>query len=246
MKAHFFLLTERTTECSLTDSMFLYPSSELLNPVVDWFSLADPSEGAGDAHPLLIQFRSFSCSFRQKSCQIIGFCTKFRGWRLPIWEILDPPLILIITYFSLTGDRVEVSPRKGLRCTDSHQSDHRCADYKVRFYCPGMKELCHSKNKTNSTDDSDTNAKHDGLKKHVKASREKKRHENEILKNITKPRNKIGRSREGFETHSDAAFHKHLLWNDRQTEGRRNYQRVYVQWKNNRDPHRLSKWRNWG
>ena len=28
-----------------------------------------------------IQFLSFSCSFRQKSCQIIGFCAKLRGWR---------------------------------------------------------------------------------------------------------------------------------------------------------------------
>ena len=142
---------------------------------------------------------------------------------------------------------MEVSPRKGLSCTDSHQSDHRCADYKVRFYCPGMKELCHSKNTINSTDDSDINAKHVEMKKDIKQSREKKRRENEILKNITKPRNKTGRNREeGYEAHNDAAFHKHLLWNDRQTEGRRSHQRIYVQWKNNRDPHRLSKWRNWG
>ena len=28
-----------------------------------------------------VQFLSFSCSFRQKSCQLIGFCSKFRGWR---------------------------------------------------------------------------------------------------------------------------------------------------------------------
>ena len=26
------------------------------------------------------QFLSFSCSFRQKSCQKIGFCLKLRGW----------------------------------------------------------------------------------------------------------------------------------------------------------------------
>ena len=154
--------------------------------------------------------------------------------------------IRITSYFSLAGDRVEVSPRKGLSCTDSHQSDHRCADYKVRFYCPGMRELCHSKNKTNASGDRDINAKHNEMKKHIKASREKKRRENEILKNITKPRNKIGRKIQAFEAHSDAPFHKHLLWNDRQTEGRRNYQRIYVQWKNNRDPHRLSKRRNWG
>ena len=30
--------------------------------------------------PLLVQFLSFSCSFWQESCQIIGFYPKFRDW----------------------------------------------------------------------------------------------------------------------------------------------------------------------
>ena len=35
-------------------------------------------------------------SFRQKSCQIIGFCRRLRGWcPLPVWEILDPPLVKV-------------------------------------------------------------------------------------------------------------------------------------------------------
>ena len=34
------------------------------------------------------KFLSFSYSFRQQSCQIIGFHPKLRGW-----EILDPPLL---------------------------------------------------------------------------------------------------------------------------------------------------------
>ena len=37
--------------------------------------------GNRDMCPLLVQFLSFSCSFRQKSCQIIDFCPKFRSWR---------------------------------------------------------------------------------------------------------------------------------------------------------------------
>ena len=47
---------------------------------------------AKDASPSL-QFLSFSCSFQQKSCQIIRFCQLLRGWS-PIWEILDPPLLM--------------------------------------------------------------------------------------------------------------------------------------------------------
>ena len=34
--------------------------------------------------PTPIQFLSFSCSFRQKPCQIIGFGSKIRGW-CPPW-----------------------------------------------------------------------------------------------------------------------------------------------------------------
>ena len=39
--------------------------------------------GTRDARPLSVQFVSFSCSFRQKYCQIIGFCPKLRNWRSP-------------------------------------------------------------------------------------------------------------------------------------------------------------------
>ena len=39
-------------------------------------------------------FFSYSWSFRQKSCQIIGFATKSQISAL-VWEILDPPLITI-------------------------------------------------------------------------------------------------------------------------------------------------------
>ena len=35
---------------------------------------------------LSIKFVSFSCSFQQKNCQIIG-------WRIPVWEILDHTIL---------------------------------------------------------------------------------------------------------------------------------------------------------
>ena len=48
----------------------------------------------GTRAPFSVQFLSFSCSFRQNSCQITGFCSKLRGWHpCPGWEILDPPLL---------------------------------------------------------------------------------------------------------------------------------------------------------
>ena len=31
---------------------------------------------------LFVQFLSFSCSFRQKTCQMIGFRPQLKGWRL--------------------------------------------------------------------------------------------------------------------------------------------------------------------
>ena len=46
-------------------------------------ALADPRGGAKDAPPLGPNSVSFSCSFRQKSCQIIGFHPKLRGWLPP-------------------------------------------------------------------------------------------------------------------------------------------------------------------
>ena len=43
-------------------------------------------------HPA-VEFLSFSCSFRHKSCQIIGFLSQSQQLSpLPVLEILDPPL----------------------------------------------------------------------------------------------------------------------------------------------------------
>ena len=41
--------------------------------------------------PFSVQFLSFSYSYRQKSCQIIGFWPKLRGWRPPpnLWNPLS-------------------------------------------------------------------------------------------------------------------------------------------------------------
>ena len=137
-------------------------------------------------------------------------------------------------------------------CTDSHQSDHRCADYKVRFYCQGMRQMCHSKNKTDKITSTDIMSTNQVIDEHVKrgklSSKRDKKQENEILKNVTKPG---GKRRHKFEDETEAnnidygaVFHKHLLWNDRQKERRKSNQMVYVQWKKG-DPHRLSKWRHW-
>ena len=47
------------------------------------FRLIGGSKGEGirDLHPLSVQFLSVSCIFCQKSCLIIGFWPKSRGWR---------------------------------------------------------------------------------------------------------------------------------------------------------------------
>ena len=37
-------------------------------------------EGTLGTCPILVQFLSFWCSFRQKSCQRMSFCSKLRGW----------------------------------------------------------------------------------------------------------------------------------------------------------------------
>ena len=48
--------------------------------------------GSREGRPLDPIF-SLSCSFRQKSCQKIGFCQKLSRWHPPpVWEILDAPL----------------------------------------------------------------------------------------------------------------------------------------------------------
>ena len=43
----------------------------------------------------LVKIISFSCSFQQKFCRIIGFCTSIKSWDPPLWEIYDPPLIML-------------------------------------------------------------------------------------------------------------------------------------------------------
>ena len=54
--------------------------------------LTDPG-GTRDAHFLSVQFLSFSCSFRPKFCQKIGFHSNIRDCPTA-WEFLDPPLSL--------------------------------------------------------------------------------------------------------------------------------------------------------
>ena len=51
-------------------------------------------QGEASLAPPRSNFFHFSFSFQQKSCQIIGFHPKRRGWRPHLrLEILDPPLI---------------------------------------------------------------------------------------------------------------------------------------------------------
>ena len=55
-----------------------------------WYPLNAKLSGTRDAPPA--KFLLLSCSFRQKSCQIIGFHSKLEV-DTPVWEILDPPLM---------------------------------------------------------------------------------------------------------------------------------------------------------
>ena len=57
-------------------------------------TLVEPRWTLGMCPTPPVQFLSFSCSFRQESCRIIGFCPKFRNCHSSVWEILDPPLEL--------------------------------------------------------------------------------------------------------------------------------------------------------
>ena len=53
----------------------------------------DGSKGAlGTRAPSNVFFYLFSCSFRQESCQITGFCPEVSGPPPLVSEILDPPL----------------------------------------------------------------------------------------------------------------------------------------------------------
>ena len=54
-----------------------YNKQGLINGLFGQNPLADPGwRGARDPHPLSVQFLSFSCSFRRKPCQMIGFRPK--------------------------------------------------------------------------------------------------------------------------------------------------------------------------
>ena len=57
---------------------------------VHWRSL----RGSANDAPSLVQFLSFSNSFRQKSSQIIAFCWYWSP-RTPVKGILDPPILPI-------------------------------------------------------------------------------------------------------------------------------------------------------
>ncbi len=199
------------------------------------------------------------------SCNVLALCPLLT--KSGIW-------IGIVT-FCVSGDRVYISVRRGLMCTDSHQPDHRCADYTVRFYCPGMKALCRSAGETSSTsnhtESSPSEAQNHNNSEHKFLSqKDKTKPHNEVMKvenakndtfgegggeqekekrdNMTKKEKKKKRVElylgEAVPD-SGAAFHKHLLWNDRQTERRRKEQFVYSQWKSRRGLHHQYKLVNW-
>ena len=70
----------------------------MLIPSTHWSSRWSPLIGIGWSKGVTLLsnpswFLSFSCSFRQKPYQIVGFHTKIRGCPPPVLEILDPPLI---------------------------------------------------------------------------------------------------------------------------------------------------------
>ena len=59
-------------------------------------SLVDPRGGTRDACPplLSVQISSISCSFWGKLPKIIGWRPHLCRWCTPLWEILDPPLVI--------------------------------------------------------------------------------------------------------------------------------------------------------
>ena len=64
-----------------------------------------------DGYPYLsVQFLSFSCSFRQNPCQIVGFCSKIRDWRLPSGKswIHHCSFIVAVFFFRSAAFRAQV------------------------------------------------------------------------------------------------------------------------------------------
>ena len=74
----------------LISGIDILPIYALVVHIVSIFTAIGRSEGSSrDAFTLAIQFLSFSCSFWQTFCQMIGWCS-------PLWEILDLPLIALV------------------------------------------------------------------------------------------------------------------------------------------------------
>ena len=59
-------------------SYFIFSSSHFKRKT--WGNCGGSKERALGTHPHLCSI-SFSCSFQQKTCQIIGFHSRYRGWR---------------------------------------------------------------------------------------------------------------------------------------------------------------------
>ena len=157
----------------------------------------------------------------------------------------------------LLGDRVIIHPRKGLTCMDNHQSDYRCADYKVRFYCPGMYELCRKRNETTEVQDNTEHPNRDqsnDINKTLlkKQGKHKNKLENEIIVNSKKQRRqKPSKSRKDKSSSSriiwpkhvtkDVIFHRHLYWNNKDAR----YQARLVQTDSKQPGYGRQHWRIW-
>ena len=81
------------------------------------------------------QFLSFSSSFQQKSCQIIGFCPKHRGWH-PLLR-LGIPVSIIKQFLTITATVVRISFIASIAFTNVVSTDDpsagrmRCACHRL-------------------------------------------------------------------------------------------------------------------
>ena len=66
----------------------------------------DGRYGCAPPSPTPVQFPPFSCSVRQRFCQVIGFCSKIRNSAPPPREILDPPLVTFPIYFIVFNNHI--------------------------------------------------------------------------------------------------------------------------------------------
>ena len=74
------------------------PTTEGLVP------LPDPRGRQGRAPPPSVQSLSFPCSFRQKYCQIIGWCTPLRSWCTPPGKSWIRPECYFVQYNDIKFD----------------------------------------------------------------------------------------------------------------------------------------------